>query len=216
MPLRAHRRVALEAVADGGEVEAVLHRVLQHRRGVLFLGTWRRLRLGREAVDRIRHFVLDRLQRAQVGDDGVHVAVGDDLVESDRHHCRDRDAVRPHAGAQQVLDLRVGPGTDAGLLVLGDVRRRHLERRLVPRQAAGEVLAGNVALRPFRRMAIAAGHDGVDEIVAALDQIGLRIGGASRRHGKRRGQHERAKHCGISPRPLRRACPFCGEDVTAT
>ena len=45
-------------------------------------------------------------------------------------------------------------------------------------------LAGDVAGRALRRMAVAAGHDAVDQIVAALDQIGLRIGGSDQRRAQ--------------------------------
>jgi hypothetical protein len=67
-------------------------------------------------------------------------------------------------------------------------------------------------------MAVAAGHDGIDQIVAALDQIGLRLRGAAKRHRERRSEHECADHRNLSP------CPngFCKEhpvlyeeDITA-
>ena len=59
---------------------------------------------------------------------------------------------------------------NAGLLVGRDVGSRDLERRLVERQKSGEGFFGDIAARPFRGMAVAAGQHGVDEIIAPLDQ----------------------------------------------
>jgi len=72
-----------------------------------------------------------------------------------------------------VFDFRIGPGSDPGFLVLGDVWRRHLERRLVPGQASREVLAGDNR-GTFRRMAIATGQDAIDQVIPPLNEIRLR------------------------------------------
>ena len=111
-------------------------------------------------------------------------------------------AVRPHAGAQHLLDVGVAPGADAGLLVRRDVGRGHLERRLVPEfEAAGKRLVHDVAGRAFRRVAVAAGQDAVDQIVAALDQRRLRVGSANRAapQAQRQNRYERTDHDGPPP-----------------
>ena len=57
--------------------------------------------------------------------------------------------------------------------------------------------------RPLRGVAVAAGQDSVDQIVAALDQVaarGLRIGGASRRDAKRNCEEYRTKCHDVPPR----------------
>ena len=164
------------------------------------LGAGKDLARSRHFVDGIGDFVADRLERAQIGDDRVHVGVGDDVVESGRHHRGDGNAVRPHPGAQQLLDVVVAPPSDAGLLVGCDVRRSDVERRLVEAQAAGKILARNHVRRTFGRMAIAAGHDGVDEIRAALDR---RVG-ASAADECQRSKRERYKpYHDPSPIPAR-------------
>ena len=165
-----HRRMAFHAMADSGEVEAALERVGHRCRIGRLLGTGENLARRRHLINGIRDLVADRLERAQIGDDRVHVGVGDDVVEAGRHHRRDGNAARPHAGAQQLLDVGVAPRADAGFLVGRDVRRGDVERRLVKAQAAGKILARDHVRRTFGRMAIAAGHDGVDEIRAALDR----------------------------------------------
>jgi hypothetical protein len=74
-------------------------------------------------IDRLRHLVFDRLQRAEISDDRIQIALADDLVKIGRHDHRELHAIWTHAGAQRRLDLRVGPGANTGLLILRDVRR---------------------------------------------------------------------------------------------
>src|SRR5450759_3080443 len=175
-----HRRMAFHAVGDGGEVEAVLQPVAEHGFGIGLLGAGENLTHLRHFVDWIRYLVLDRLERLYIGDDRVHVLFGDDVIETGRHDGGDGHPVRPYAGAQQFPDVGRTPCADAGLLVLGDVGRRHFERRLVEFEEPRNSLVHDVAGRALRRMAVAAGKQAVDQIVAALDQRRLRIGSAER------------------------------------
>ena len=157
-------------MADGDEIEAALDLVVEVGLRIGLLGARENVMRQRDLVDRVRHLVLDRLQAAQIGDDGVQIPRREDRIERRRHDLGDRHAVRALAGQQHRLDLRIGPVADAGLLVRRDVRRGDLERRLVEAQTAGIILAGDRGRRPLRRVAIGAGHDGVDQIAAALDR----------------------------------------------
>ena len=151
--------MALHAMRDGGEIEALLHLVAHHGFGERLLAARNHVLDLRHLVDRIRHLVAHRLDGAQIGNDRIEIAIGHDVVEAGRHDHRDMHTVRPYAGAHQRLDLRIGPAADAGFLVRRNVRRGHLERRLVPGQAAGKILAGDCRRRALRRVAIAAGHE---------------------------------------------------------
>jgi hypothetical protein len=72
-----------------------------------------------------------------------------------------------------LLKLGIGVVADPGFLILRDVWRRHFERRLIPTQTAGKRFVGDVAGRSFWRVAIAAGENAIDQIIAALDQISV-------------------------------------------
>jgi hypothetical protein len=76
---------------------------------------------------------------------------------------------RAHAFHQRALDLGIAPASDPGFDIGRDVRRGGVEDRRVECQSAGQRLLGDdVAGGIARGVAIAAGHDGVDEIIAAL------------------------------------------------
>ena len=105
-------------MSDGGEIEALLHFVVHHRFRERLVAARQHMLELRHLVDRVRHLVADGLDRAQIGDDRIEVAVGHDVVEIRRHDHRDLHAVRSFARAQDRLDVRVGPGADAGFLVL--------------------------------------------------------------------------------------------------
>src|SRR5215472_7493400 len=86
------------------------------------------------------------------------------------------------------LSSGIGVIANPGFLVLSDVRRRHFERRLIPAQAAGKCALGYIAAaRTLRAVAIAAGENAIDEIIAAPDQIGIGPR-AAERDGKREDQ----------------------------
>jgi hypothetical protein len=121
-------------------------------------------------VDRIGHLVLDRLERAQIGDDAVEVTRRENLIESGRHDFGEPHAVRADALLQRGLDLRVGPIADAGLLVGRDVGRGDVERRFVETQAPRQRLVELRAVRSHRRVAVVAGHHRIDQLLAALDR----------------------------------------------
>jgi hypothetical protein len=126
-------------------------------------------------VDRIWHAVLHRLDRVQIGDHRIEIMIGHDLVETARHDHGDRYAIALDAFTQDLLELGIGVVADSGFLVLRDIGRRHFERRLVPAPTAGKCAPGNigVAARALWRMAIAAGENAIDQIIAALDQISV-------------------------------------------
>src|SRR5215472_7280907 len=75
--------------------------------------------------------------------------------------------------AQDLLEFGVVVVADPGFLVWRNIRRRHFEWRLIPTQPAGKRLIANVTGRSFWRMAVAASENAVDQIIAALDQIGV-------------------------------------------
>ena len=77
--------------------------------------------------------------------------------------------VRSDSLDQGALDLGIAPASDSGLAVGRDVRRGGDESRRVERQATGKcLLLDHAAVGVAGRVAVAAGHDRVDEIVAAL------------------------------------------------
>ena len=127
----------------------------------------------RHSIDRIRHAVLDRFDRMQIGDHRVEVTIGHDLVKSARHDHRHRHAVALDALAQHLLELVISVVADPGFLVGRDVRRRHLEWRLIPTQSAGKRPIADIAGRALWRMAVAASENAIDQIAAAVEQIGV-------------------------------------------
>jgi hypothetical protein len=152
---------------DCNEIKAFLDLVLHQVFGEDFLATRNHNLDLRHLIDRVFNLVADGLERAQIRNYGVEIALRHDVIETCGHdHC-DMHAVRPYAGAHDGFDFRIGPGSDPGFLVLGDVWRRHLERRLVPGQASREVLAGDNR-GTFRRMAIATGQDAIDQVIPRL------------------------------------------------
>src|SRR5262249_62268703 len=97
-----------------------------------------------------------------------------DPVEGERHLWRERYPVRPRALGERALEILGAPAADAGIAVGGDVGALHPIGRLVPDLgAAGKPLGHVEAGRPTRRVAAVAAHDGIDQIVPALE-LGLR------------------------------------------
>ena len=75
--------------------------------------------------------LMHRLDRLQVSADRQHVVARHLGVGRERHRGVKPAAVRPHAFAHRGVELLVGPGADAGVVVRGEVRRGdHAERRL--------------------------------------------------------------------------------------
>src|SRR5712692_5167387 len=62
----------------------------------------------RHLVDWVRHRILDRLDRAQISDHRIEIAVGHNLIEAAGHDHGDWYAVPLDALAQQLLELGVG------------------------------------------------------------------------------------------------------------
>ncbi len=135
----------------------MLHLVAQHRLRVRAFTAWRDWMSLRHLVDWVRHRILDRLDRAQISDHRIEIAVGHNLIEAAGHDHGDWYAVPLDALAQQLLELGVGVIADASFFVLRNVRCGDLERRLVPRRAAGKSLIHDVPRRTLRHMAVAAG-----------------------------------------------------------
>src|ERR1700674_5822550 len=123
----------------------------------------------RHLVDRIGHLVADWLERLQIRGYGIGVARCQDLIKACRHDFRERHSARTYSSAERIFDLRARPLADAGFLVLRDIGSRHLERWLIELKKAGKGLFLDIAGWPLRRVAIAAGHDGIDQIAASLD-----------------------------------------------
>src|SRR3974390_1027901 len=147
----------------------------------------------RRLVDGIRHCVLDRLDGAKVSNHRVEIAVGHDLVEPARHDHRDWHAIALDTLAQHLLELGICVVADSGFVILRNVRRGHFERRLVPAQTTGKRLVHDLAGRPLWRVAITAGENAVDQIIAALHQIGLCVRDTIRggqNHNERRNETE--------------------------
>src|SRR4029079_4357541 len=88
-----HRRVAFHAVRNRHKIKALLDRIAHHRIGERLVAARRDRVALRNLVDRIRHRVLTRLDRPQIGNDRVEIAIGHELVESARHDHSNRHAV---------------------------------------------------------------------------------------------------------------------------
>jgi hypothetical protein len=71
---------------------------------------------------------------------------------------------------QRTLDLGIAPASDSGIDIGRDIRRSGDESRRGEGEAAARqgVFDDGPAVGVARRVAIAAGHDGVDEITAAF------------------------------------------------
>ena len=82
----------------------------------------------------------------------------------------------PHAVQQSRLEVGVAPFAETGLWIRREVGPGDIERGLVEAQAARQRLVELRAVRSHGRVAIVAGHHGVDEIAPALDRR-LRDGG---------------------------------------
>jgi hypothetical protein len=93
------------------------------------------------------------------------------------------------------FDFGVAPLSDAGLRVGRDVGGGDIERRNVEVQSAGQRLVELRPVRSHRGMAIVAGHDGVDEIAAALGRrLRLRLRKSRGRHQSRKPQKTASHH----------------------
>src|SRR5262249_29109148 len=162
------RRMALHAMRNGDQIEALFDLVAHHAFRERFLAARNYILNLRHFVDRIFNLVADGLERAQIGNDGIEVAIGHDVIEARRHnHCH-MHAVWPYAGAHDRFDVRVGPGPDAGVLVRSDVWCGHFEWRFIPGQTTRKILAGDCRGRTLRRVTVAAGQNAIDQVIAAL------------------------------------------------
>src|SRR6185312_7177289 len=169
-------RMAFHAMADGDEIGAVLHWIAHRRPAEPGFHVRVGLAVNRQAIDGCRHFVAHRPDAAQVGDDCSEILRQQRLVEIGRHDRCQCNAgklavIGAHALDQGPLDLGLAPAADPGLDIGRDVRRSSEKGGRVEGEAAGEGLVGDdLAFAIARRMAVAAGHDGVDEIITVLDR----------------------------------------------
>jgi hypothetical protein len=118
---------------------------------------------------------VHRRHRAQVGDDGVDIRIGDAAILAERHGRSEQCAVGSLASADGDLDLRIGPLADAGLRIGRDVGRDRGEEIFFEWRSTGQRLVHDRPVRPVRphgRVAVAAAHDAFDQILAALE-LGL-------------------------------------------
>ncbi len=107
--------------------------------------------------------MADRLDRVEIGADRDDVVVRHLRIRRVRHRGIKPRAVGPHAVAHRVVELLVGPRSDAGLGVRRDVRRGDVAERRLDRATAGERLAA--VLDRVTRHAIGGGG----EIAALFD-----------------------------------------------
>ena len=139
-----------------------------------------------------------------IGRDRVDIARREHLVERIGHDRRELSSVRPHAGPQRMLDVVHAPLADAGLGVGRDIGALGREGGFVERlRPTGELLRHvQHAARSARRMAIVAGQQPVDQIVAARDR---RLPRRCRRCRQQsyKSHHSEPNHC---PPVLARAC----------
>src|SRR5262249_54904335 len=108
-------RMTFHAVSNGGKIEAALYLIVELRLGEGLLGARNIDIRHRRLVDRRLHRVAHRFNRAHVGDHTIQVARREDFVEDERHLRSNRYAARPHALAEQPLEVGVAPGPDTGL-----------------------------------------------------------------------------------------------------
>jgi hypothetical protein len=108
-------------------------------------------------------------------DDGVEIVRQQPLIEIGRHNRRQRCAgevamIGAQSLDQRLLDLGIAPASDSGLDIGRDVWSGGDEGRCRELQAAaGQCPLGDgLAVGSPGCVAVAAGHDRVDEITAAL------------------------------------------------
>ena len=179
---------ARQLVAGGGAPAASLERLRhpadEHRD--------RELDLGPAGI------VLDRRQRAQVGDDRERVLVAQRPRVRDVGHLREERATVPaDALAHRAEHLAVGHGADAGLLVGREVRRAEVDRKTgeLAEIAAGAELTLDRALAGHRLVPARASGSRctpatlLDEVLASREGLGARRRGHRRRGARLRRQH---------------------------
>src|SRR6266404_7020389 len=167
---RPERRVTFHAMRDGDEIESLLELVAEIGLGHGLLGPGKHLVGHRLLVDRAGYRMAHGRQGAQICDDAVEIARGENLLEPawhDRRHVVARGARTP---LEPRLDLGIAPIADSGLTVRGNVGGRDIERGLVEMQSAGQRAVELRPIRPHRRMAVVTGHDGIDQIAPALER----------------------------------------------
>jgi len=127
-----------------------------------------------EIVAARRHGHVDGRLRAQVGDDGGDVIVGD-RADTDLHE-HGQGAVTAHAGAQHARELAVTPCADAVVPTGRDVGRDDRAERQLPALAAPEVGTGQRMEAPrlgIGQVVRRTVRDGVHEVLAARHLGGL-------------------------------------------
>jgi len=94
-------------------------------------------------------------------------------------------------------DLRIRPCAEPGFPIHGEIAGVGGEGLELEGHAAGKFHAREIAVRPLGRVAIAAGHDAVHEIGAAVDQ---RVGpGGQGQRCNTQNRRERADAHRLSP-----------------
>ena len=176
-------------MGDGGEIEAAFALVAQVGGGHRLLGAREHLLRNWKLINRARHLVLNWRHRAQVSDDAVEVAGGENFVETARHDRRKVVTRGGRALQQGDPDLGVAPVADAGCTIGRDVGCDDVERGLVEAQSAGQRLVELRAVRSLRGVAVVAGHDGVHEIAPALERCLRARRRRRRKHGEEPENH---------------------------
>src|SRR6266849_5566883 len=187
--------VAFHAMGDRGAIEAPPGRIAERLFGERFFSAGNGLDVHRRLVDRRLHDVAHWRERAQVRDQRIEVTRRQYLVEREGHLRREPPAVRPDAVREGALDVTVAPRADPRLAIGRDIGTLDGVRRRVPgSRPAGEALLHDESARSPRRMAPVTGHDGIDEIAAALDWC---LGGRDTDRHEARGHaqdHEPGQH----------------------
>src|SRR5262249_59233484 len=127
-----HRRMALDAMGDGREIEATLDGRVEIGGRHLLVAAGGNIDVHHGLVDWRLHLVAHWRDRSHISNDGIEIARGEDLVETIGHDRRERRAVRPRASGNGPLHVGVAPVTDAGFLVPRSVGAPHLGGWPVP------------------------------------------------------------------------------------
>src|SRR6267142_1959263 len=115
-------RVALHAMGDRDEIEAVLDWIAQVSFGHSLAGAGRDFDMKGRLVDRRLDLVRNRGHRTQIGDNRVEIASGEDLVETIGHDRRERDPGRPNSLDERLFDVVCTPLADTAVWCGSDIR----------------------------------------------------------------------------------------------